>query len=459
MLPGASASAPPAKMSANARTRAPMQHRMRASALGRGTHRAAWRHGEQERRWPFAAHGRAVEDRRGAVEPLSRNVGPYRLVASLGRGGQAEVYLAIRRGPAGFSKLVVVKSIRQEMEDDPHFKDALMSEARLAARLLHPNVVQTLEVGDDGGRCYIAMEFLDGQPLHKVVRSARAGGGVALPIAAAIVSDMLAGLHSAHELRDWDGRSLEVIHRDVSPQNVFITYEGEVKLVDFGIAKAATGGEVTQAGIIKGKAAYMAPEQAVGLPIDRRLDVYAAGIILWELLSGRRLFMADTPESVQKLLNDSVPSVASVASGVPAAIAAVADKALARERDQRFATAAEMREALESALEGSGVRKARREEVGRFVADLFERDRRWWRGKIPPTTPATEGDTPSEHTPAALPELRAPPGPTEDTLKPVAPKRTPRRVAVLASVALVIAAAPGLLLWATLRAKTSGPAG
>ena len=201
------------------------------------------------------------------MEPLSRNVGPYRLVASLGRGGQAEVYLAIRRGPAGFSKLVVIKSIRQEMEDDPRFKDALMSEARLAARLHHPNVVQTLEVGDDAGRFYIAMEFLDGQPLHQVVRSARASGGVGLPIAAAIVSDMLSGLHCAHELRDWDGRSLEVIHRDVSPQNVFITYEGEVKLVDFGIAKAATGGEVTQAGIIKGKAAYMAPEQALGLPI------------------------------------------------------------------------------------------------------------------------------------------------------------------------------------------------
>ena len=393
------------------------------------------------------------------MEPLSRNVGPYRLVASLGRGGQAEVYLAIRRGPAGFSKLVVIKSIRPEMEDDPRFKDMLMSEARLAARLHHPNVVQTLEVGDDGGRYYIAMEFLDGQPLHKVVRAARASGGVGLPLAAAIVSEMLAGLHSAHELRDWDGRSLEVIHRDVSPQNVFITYDGEVKLVDFGIAKAATGGEVTQAGVIKGKAAYMAPEQALGRPIDRRVDVYAAGIVFWELLTGRRLFFkADAPEASEKLLGDPTPPVASVASEIPPEIAAVADKALAREPDQRFATAAEMREALESALEKSGVRKAPREEVGRFVADLFERDRRWLRGRIRESIAATESETPTEHTPTALPELRAPQIPSSDTLPPVAPKRPKRSVAALASVAVVVAGALGFLLWSTLRPKPSGSA-
>jgi len=392
------------------------------------------------------------------VEPLSRNVGPYRLVASLGRGGQAEVYLAIRRGPAGFSKLVVVKSIRPEMEEDPRFREALVSEAKLAARLHHPNVVQTLEVGDDGGRFYIAMEFLDGQPLHRVVRAARAGGGVGLPLAAAIVSDMLAGLHCAHELRDWDGKSLEVIHRDVSPQNVFITYEGEVKLVDFGIAKAAMGGEVTQAGIIKGKAAYMAPEQALGQPIDRRVDIYAAGIILWELLSGRRLFLADTPETSQKLLGESTPPLASVASGVPPAIAAVADKALARAREQRFATAAEMREALESALEESGVRKARREEVGRFVADLFERDRRWLQARIRESIAATENETPSEHTPVALPEISAPQSPTSETLRPVAPRRRLRWAALGAAAGLLIAFGLGLALWPPLRAKVFGPA-
>jgi phosphate transport system substrate-binding protein len=189
------------------------------------------------------------------------------------------------------------------------------------------------------------------------------------------------------------------------------------------------------------------------------VDIYAAGIIFWELLSGRRLFMADTPETSQKLLGAPTPPVTSVASEIPPAIAAVADKALARERDQRFATAAEMREALESALEKSGVRKARREEVGRFVADLFERDRRWLRARIRETIAATENETPTEHTPVALPDLGTPQMRTGDTSKALPPRRVPRRVAVAATVALVVVSAVGVLLWSILRSKASGPGG
>ena len=307
----------------------------------------------------------------------SRMIGPYRLIAGLGRGGQAEVFLAVKHGPSGFSKLIVVKSIRPELEHDPRSRDALVSEARLAARLQHPNVVQTLEVGDEAGHLYIAMEFLDGQPLSRLDRAASdARKPLGLPVIATVVCDMLAGLHAAHELRNYDDRPLEVIHRDVSPQNVFVTYQGEVKLVDFGVAKAATGGVVTETGIVKGKPAYMAPEQSLGRSIDRRIDVYAAGIIAWELCVGRRLFDGDTPLHIATQQHDGPqPRLATVAPGISEAVAAVIDKALAYDRDQRWATAGQMREALEAALEASGLRRASREEVGALVSGLFTRER------------------------------------------------------------------------------------
>src|SRR5262249_23522648 len=156
-------------------------------------------------------------------------------------------------GLAGFSKLIVIKSIRQDLEHEPRLREALINEARLAARLQHPNVVQTLEVGEHRGKVYLAMEFLDGQPLSRVIRRAR--DTLEVPLAAAIVMELLSGLHCAHDLLDYDGRPLRIVHRDVSPQNVFLTYEGEVKIVDFGIAKAAIESEHTEAGIIKGKVA------------------------------------------------------------------------------------------------------------------------------------------------------------------------------------------------------------
>ena len=383
------------------------------------------------------------------MEPTGpRSVGPYRLVASLGHGGQADVFLAVRRGPSGFSKLIVLKSIRPDLEGDARSRDALIFEARLAAKLQHPNVVQTLEVGDEAGHLYIAMEFLDGQPLSRVVRAAaKAHRELGLPLIGAVLCDMLSGLHSAHELRDYDGRSLEVIHRDVSPQNVFLTYEGEVKLVDFGIAKAATSTDVTDAGVVKGKPSYMAPEQALGKPIDRRADLYAVGIIAWELLTGRRLFYAETAAALAlKLVSEDTPPVASIAK-VPPLVAAVVDKALAKDRDQRYATAAELRAALERALEVSGVRKAERDEVGRFVAELFERERSWLRGRIKESVAAAE----AEQTPVTLPTLQ--PGDLHTLPKPEPARKSRRWLAALALVPLLALAA----LW-RLRTPAAGAA-
>jgi serine/threonine protein kinase len=200
----------------------------------------------------------------------------YRLCGRLGGGGQADVFLALTSGPLGFSKLVVIKRLRSEMLQQPELVAMFLDEARLAARLNHPNVVQTYEVAE-GDPHFIAMEYLEGQPLSKMRQSLAApslGAGAWLRI----VADALAGLHYAHELCDFDGSPLGVVHRDVSPHNIFVTYDGQVKLVDFGVAKATLNSVRTEAGAIKGKASYMAPEQVLGRA-DRRSDVFAMGAV------------------------------------------------------------------------------------------------------------------------------------------------------------------------------------
>src|SRR4051812_47615115 len=237
--------------------------------------------------------------------------GKYRLVAQLGEGGMAQVFLAVHAGPrgSGFSKLTVIKKLRTSFEEDPAFIAMLVEEASLAARLNHPNVVQTHEVGDVDGKYFLSMEYLDGQSLHRTQNRSKARQHAAKeldPSTAAptfttemeyvVLLDVLAGLHHAHELADYDGTPFAIVHRDVTPHNVFITYEGQVKIVDFGIAKAAGRGAETRHGEIKGKMRYMAPEQALGKQLDRRADIFAVGILLWEAATGQRRWK-DEPEA------------------------------------------------------------------------------------------------------------------------------------------------------------------
>ncbi|HWL86171.1 MAG TPA: serine/threonine-protein kinase, partial [Polyangiaceae bacterium] len=208
----------------------------------------------------------------------SARFGKYTFIATLGRGGMADVYLALQSGPVGFRKLVVVKKLRADVDvtEEDTYRAMLLDEARLAARLRHPHVVQTLEVGIHDGEHFMAMEYLEGQPLGRVATAAhRAGKPMEPSLVVQIVMDVLSGLHYAHELRDFDGTPLGIVHRDVSPQNVFVTYDGQVKVVDFGIAKAAGAAGTTQNGVFKGKLAYVAPEQASGDPVDARADVFA----------------------------------------------------------------------------------------------------------------------------------------------------------------------------------------
>src|SRR5262245_42446668 len=217
----------------------------------------------------------------------------------------ADVFLAMLAGPAGsgFSKLSVVKRLRPNLAEDPDFVAMLMDEARISARLNHANVVQTHEVGVEGESYYLAMEYLDGQPLHRIQRrSALSGKRIAPELEIIILSAVLAGLHHAHELTDYDGTPLNIVHRDVTPSNVFVTYGGHVKVVDFGIAKAAGRACETRQGVVKGKIRYMAPEQAMGLAIDRRADVFAVGILIWEALIGKRFWSAQDDIGIARKL-------------------------------------------------------------------------------------------------------------------------------------------------------------
>jgi phosphate transport system substrate-binding protein len=286
----------------------------------------------------------------------------------------ADVFLAVARGPAGFNKLVVIKRLRASIAEDPAFRLMFLDEARLAARLNHPNVVQTNEVGEHEGYYFLAMEYLEGQPLRRVVNQAQSLRHPLGPVVSArIAADALSALHYAHELRDYDGTPLHIIHRDVSPHNIFVTYDGQVKLVDFGIAKATSSSAQTESGVLKGKVAYMAPEQVTGDVVDRRADVFAMGIVLWELLTEKRLMLRETAAAtLHCLLSAPIPSPLEIAPNIDPALGAIALKALHREREERFQTAAEMREALVEAVSRLGLRH---DEVAIRMSTMFEAER------------------------------------------------------------------------------------
>ena len=303
-------------------------------------------------------------------------IGKYRILAGLGEGGMANVYLAVARGPSGFSKLVVLKALRSSLVDqDDEFIKMFLDEARLAARLNHPHVVQTYEVGEEGGRFVIVMEYLDGQPLSRLRAAATPSGGIPLGMHLSIIADLLAGLHYAHELKGFSGEPLGLVHRDVSPQNVFITYDGQVKVLDFGIAKVATSSVETRTGQMKGKIQYMAPEQMSGDKVDRRADIFAAGVMLWEAVAGRRLWKGlPDVQIMHNVMSARIPPLKEAREGIDDDLVAVVEKAMAMEPADRFASAAEMETALNAVkARAHGARGNR--EIGRYVSSLFEEQR------------------------------------------------------------------------------------
>lgn len=312
-----------------------------------------------------------------ANQPAAKRFGRYRPLAVLGRGGMANVYLAAASGPGNFNKLVVIKELKPELADDPEFRMMFLDEARLAARLHHPNVVQTYEVLENPDQHAFVMEYLDGQAMNRVrQRLTQLGQELALGVQLRIVAELLAGLHYAHELADYDGTPLRIVHRDVSPHNVFVTYAGEVKVVDFGIAKASDSSAQTKVGIIKGKLSYMAPEQALGQAIDRRADVFAVGLILWEAATGQRIWKGMQDAAILNLLSTgNIPDIRQYAPNTPPALVDACARALAIDPAHRFATAADFLADLEAAMRlVPGVPGTR--ELGTLVTQAFEEERR-----------------------------------------------------------------------------------
>jgi serine/threonine-protein kinase len=278
-------------------------------------------------------------------------VGRYALHGEIASGGMAVVYLGKLLGPVGFSRPVAIKRLHRTLARDPVIRDGFIDEARLVSRIRHPNVVPVLDVVDQNDELLLVMEYVHGESLFELMRAARKRGErIPLRIVLAIVTSILHGLHAAHEATTETGERLDIVHRDVSPQNVLVGVDGVARVLDFGIARATVRLQNTGEGIIKGKLAYMAPEQLGGVPVDRRADVFSTSVLFWEMLAGRRLFVKDDEGSkvlIEKLLRGTVEAPSVHAQDVPKLLDAIALHGLTRNAEQRFATAREMALALE----------------------------------------------------------------------------------------------------------------
>jgi|CZKU01.1.fsa_nt_gi serine/threonine-protein kinase len=279
-------------------------------------------------------------------------IGQYEVHEAIASGGMASVHFGRFAGPGGFARSVAIKRMHAHLVSDPEFVAMFVDEARLAARVHHPNVVATLDVLAGSAELLIVMEYVHGEPLARLVsRVLERRGRIPPAIACAIVCDLLAGLHAAHEATDERGESLGLVHRDVSPENVLVGLDGAARVLDFGVAKAIGRLQVTRDGQVKGKIAYMAPEQVRGTTVDRKTDVYAASVVLWELLAGRRLFeQAPDGKLVERILFGNIDAPSAVAPHVPELLNAIVLRGLARDPADRFATARDLARGIREAV-------------------------------------------------------------------------------------------------------------
>ncbi len=313
-----------------------------------------------------------TREKGGDKAPGTFFLGRYRVVDEIGIGGMASVHLARMDGPGGFQKWVAIKRIHPHLVEDDQFVDMFLDEARIAAGINHANVAQVFDLGKDDNTYWIAMEYLHGEPLREIIRRQEERRARVSPeLAARMCSDAAEGLHAAHELRGKNGQLLGLVHRDVTPHNLFVTYDGYTKVVDFGIAKVADRLSSTRAGTLKGKLAYMSPEQVRGADVDRRTDIFALGVVLWELTTNQRLFRMETDlDTLEKVQACIVAPPSTIVPGYPMELESVVMRALAKRKEDRFQTAREFSRALQNYLMRQGAYIGP-EEVASFVRQTF----------------------------------------------------------------------------------------
>jgi len=377
--------------------------------------------------------------------PLPPVLGHYEVCAKIAGGGMATVHLGKRIGSDAKdeSSLVALKVMSDAYYDNAAFIDMFLDEARILKKLSHPNVIQTHEFGSVGAHRYIAMELLLGRPLVDAWEiCAKERTRMPLTLGAWICARVAEGVHSAHEMKDDDGEPLNVIHRDVNPSNVFLLYDGRVKLIDFGLAKARRRKTTSEDGIVKGKIPYLAPEQARLAPFDRRVDVYSLGITLWELGTGKRLFKRDTDrETVEAIRKAEVPDARDHAFTYPDALYKILERSLKINPEERYATAEEMRKDLD-AFVAEHAESNMAEALATYMRDAFsgeEAKQREWLARatsrqrdftrtIPPPIPVPDASTLHEPTapagfkPLPLPKITPPPGVVAEEEMPVPPE-------------------------------------
>src|SRR5256712_12376168 len=325
-------------------------------ATSRSTDRETAESGSQARffRHSLAPWNSGSRYRRAVASPcaMTTPIGKYKLLRLIASGGMAEVYLARQAGAAGFEKLVCLKRILPHLARDRQFVEMFLNEARLAARLDHPNIVSIHDLGETNGNYFIAMEFIDGPSLRAIAKRAQEQGEILpIPEVCKIISMAASGLQYAHDLTDARGHPLGLVHRDISPDNVLVHRNGTAKVVDFGIAKAANSASHTRTGTLKGKVAYMPPEQLRGEALDRRTDVFALGVVLYELLAGKRPWEGTSEVAlIGKIMTEEPQPLIELRPDAPHELITIVEKTLAKDRSQRYQSCVELQSDLEQLI-------------------------------------------------------------------------------------------------------------